>query len=535
MSSRSDLYRPIMLGHYLFLSFLPLILLLSAPPAFALNPSFQDVTLASGVQQRRPSLKFGGPLVADLDDDGHYDLVLSFHNGDRPQLYFGSANGTFTFHPFRPSVADLHGFAAAQPCATSRRRLLSVSPGGGGGKALKLPELFLFYPNRTIVEVTRSLGFGSTPVRGRNTLFLDLSRKSKRRRVQTCGGPDIIFVSLLTQKVPSLKQFAYDNIGGRFRQRRLPGYEDEVRGHVELTDIDGDGIMEIISIQGLSIFAISETPGQPSKFLDVSDRVLPSNFPFNRNDRTVHAVAELDYDNDGDFDLYVARGDRSLLSRLGPRRTDTSDILLMNRGGTYVDVTKAAGIPAGTESIGVTVADFNNDGFVDILVILYREPDMLLLNQGSGTFKRVDRLIPKPTTTVGNHAVAVDYNQDGKVDAIVGQGGDRPPFRGLYRIMKNVMPLRSTNRYLLVKVRSDPMLTATALHAIVKVFIKGKMQTRRLGSRGAQAGGASYIDTVHFGIGKSTRVDRVVVRWTSGLTAQRNNIAGNSKVTIGRL
>lgn len=393
--------------------------------------------------------------------------------------------------------------------------------------------MYLVRRNRNIVDISERYGLGERGFRGRNTVFLDVSRKSVARRQAIGGGPDVIFVSLLSRKTPGLRQYAYDNVNGNFSLRRLPDYEDEVRGHVELTDIDNDGYMEIVSTQTMTVYQLAAGGSGPSRFVDVTRRVMPR-FPFRTNDRTLNALVELDYDNDGDFDLYVARGDRSTLSALSFTGVDTSDLLLRNVNGTFVDVTAQAGIPRGTNTVGVTADDFNNDGHVDLLVILYEEPDMFLMNNGDGTFSRVDNVFPKASNTVGNNAVAVDYNMDGRVDVMLGQGGYSPPFRGAYFIYRNTMRLGANNRYLLVTVASDPRFASTSLHAVVRVFIGRRVLTRRVGSRGSQIGGVSYIDTVHFGLGSVVTASRVTVTWTSGITRGRRNVPSNTRLLIGR-
>ena len=144
-------------------------------------------------------------------------------------------------------------------------------------------------------------------------------------------------------------------------------------------------------------------------------------------------VALLDYDNDGDLDVYVTQGqplgsDPSLAQAAAARgplkdRLFRND-LVVNADGTrtvhFTDVTEQSGINLQTYGMGVAVGDFNNDGFVDI----YRTSlngAVLLRNNGNGTFTDVS----KETGTGdpngwGVSAVFFDYDRDGWLDLFVG-------------------------------------------------------------------------------------------------------------------
>lgn len=502
------------------------------------NPRFKDVFESSGLLNGAPrrSLKFGGPCVADLDSDGVYDIILNFHNRNFSRIYMGNGDGTFklfidprTRRPFSPKVLDAHGISVAQLTASSTDRIISFSVGGGRGTNKRSAEMYIMTASRDLTDVTNSRGLGKVVSRPRNTMFMDLQLKSNWRRRREGGGPDALFVNFL---IPpnGATQFAYRNIRGFYSLvRGIGDFKFQQRGHTELTDIDGDGVMEVVSIQQLRFYQLV----RPFTFLEITRAVLPSGLKF--GDLTVTAVAELDYDNDGDFDLYVARADRALVTnRIPVVGDDYSDILLRNEGGFYTDATSSAGIPRGTDSIGVTVGDFNNDGFVDVLVVLYDEPDIILMNTGNGKFRRVSGRIPKKKGDKGNHAVAVDYDLDGQLDAIVGHGKVGDASLGPYLLLKNSVALTGRSHYLLVTVRNDPTRAATSLHAVVTVFLKGMRRiVRRVGSRGAQGGGVSYLDTVHFGLGDQSVALVVHVQWTSRIQQTQRNVQANRRVFFG--
>src|SRR5665213_1452592 len=114
-------------------------------------------------------------------------------------------------------------------------------------------------------------------------------------------------------------------------------------------------------------------------------------------------VALLDYDNDGDLDVYVTQGqplgsDPAAAASAAARgqlkdRLFRND-LVINADGTrtihFTDVTEQSGINLQTYGMGVAIGDFNNDGFVDI----YRtglNGAVLLRNNGNGTFTDVSK------------------------------------------------------------------------------------------------------------------------------------------------
>jgi hypothetical protein len=145
-------------------------------------------------------------------------------------------------------------------------------------------------------------------------------------------------------------------------------------------------------------------------------------------------VALLDYDNDGDLDVYVTQGQmlgagKTLADAFNPPTGELRDRLfrndlVVNADGTrtvhFTDVTAQSGIDLRTYGMGVAVGDFDNDGHVDI----YRTGltgGTMLHNNGDGTFTDVTQRTR--TETAGQWSVSaafVDYDRDGWLDLWVG-------------------------------------------------------------------------------------------------------------------
>lgn len=484
---------------------------------------FRDVSRIFGYQPITES--FGGATVADLDSDGRYDFILTYHHGKPMRIYHQSPDGKFVRSPFSLK-ADIHGVCVSPRTADSSEKLIAVSVGGGRGTNPRAPNIFLTKPDRSIEVGTYKYGFGEGRSRGRVPVFGSWSRKTRFERRKNRGGPDVLFVNLIGNS-GSLVHFAYENLQGNYSFRSVPGFQNVNEERAIVTDVDGDGQMELVHFSILRIFKLSA----PFTFEDVTTKVWPGHRPLKRS---ISAVVELDFNNDGKMDLYIARARSSIVTPRGPPSVpEHGDVLLMNTGGTYVEVSAKAGIPQDTDSMAASAEDFDNNGYVDIIISTFDGPDIILLNQGDGTFKRLNLSTTKPDNTRGANIMAVDYDQDGRVDYIAGHGL-RKQFFGNFKLMKNEMPLKSNTRYLHVRVGNEPSGSCTSLNAIVTVFLgNGDKMVRRVGGRGAQAGGQSYIDTVHFGMKSAKRARRVTVRWSTGVFQGKSFINSNQIVTFG--
>ncbi|RMH20741.1 MAG: CRTAC1 family protein [Acidobacteria bacterium] len=135
--------------------------------------------------------------------------------------------------------------------------------------------------------------------------------------------------------------------------------------------------------------------------------------------RGAPGVAILDYDGDGDLDIYVTNGPGADNSLYQNQLVETGSVTFIDRGAS-------AGVGAfDQDSSGVCFGDIDNDGDEDLYVLGTGEPGRLFENQGDGTFLDV-------TATAGvgggdRHSVGcsfADFDGDGLLDVVVGNTYD---------------------------------------------------------------------------------------------------------------
>jgi hypothetical protein len=168
--------------------------------------------------------------------------------------------------------------------------------------------------------------------------------------------------------------------------------------------------------------------------------------------------AMLDFDNDGDLDIYVSNygqwdlktddvfcGDTESKLRYycSPRSIRTvSHLLYRNNGnGTFTDVAKEAGVGRSDgHGFGVVTADLNGDGKVDIYVANDMNPNFLFLNKGDGTFEDATEFSGaafdiKGQAQSGMGLDAEDFDGDGNMDLFVTNFANE--YNTLYQNMNN--------------------------------------------------------------------------------------------------
>jgi hypothetical protein len=128
-------------------------------------------------------------------------------------------------------------------------------------------------------------------------------------------------------------------------------------------------------------------------------------------------VALFDYNNDGLIDIYLVNGSTIEGERSGNNTAE--DRLYRNNGdGTFTDVTHQAGLGDRRWTMGVAIADVNNDGFDDIYITNYGA-NRLYLNNGDGTFRDFSKESHTDISGWSSGAAFADFDGDGLVDLYV--------------------------------------------------------------------------------------------------------------------
>src|SRR5262245_529673 len=130
-------------------------------------------------------------------------------------------------------------------------------------------------------------------------------------------------------------------------------------------------------------------------------------------------VAFLDYDRDGWLDVYLTNTPSVQLFKLGKSdRLPANRLYRNNRDGTFTDSSEKAGVAFRGWSFGVSVADYNNDGFPDIYLTNFG-PNTLYRNNRDGTFTDVTKQAGVGDARWSSSSGWTDYDRDGDLDLFV--------------------------------------------------------------------------------------------------------------------
>ncbi len=193
---------------------------------------------------------------------------------------------------------------------------------------------------------------------------------------------------------------------------------------VSMADVNGDGRLDL-----LLCFAGPYAPETRQKKLylnngDLTFTEAAQQYGFTDHDHTTQA-AWIDYDRDGDLDVFFLNNITDALGPnvIRPKRNNgeiaNTDRLYRNDGGHFTDVSKTAGILHEGYGLGVAIGDINQDGWPDIYVSNdYISNDVLYLNNHDGTFtdRAADCLRHSSYNSMG--CDLADFNNDGLLDLV---------------------------------------------------------------------------------------------------------------------
>ncbi len=262
-----------------------------------------------------------------------------------------------------------------------------------------------------------------------------------------------------------------------------------------------------------------------------------------------------DIDDDDDLDLYIGKCKGGVTDPTDPRRVNT--LYINNGDGTYTEKAEEFGLNTGAQSWSVDAGDVDNDGDPDIIIANHDRAHDLMINNGNGHFDRMT-LAPDGYKSFAFQSFFCDFDNNGWLDIFITDpsatfilfndemsftrrdllGSGRKAFSGatgdlnsdgfpdLYLGFANSFqsPSLMADKVLLNESNSNNYLDINligsesnrdAVGAKVILYQNEKMQTREI--LAGKSYGIMNSTVVHFGLGKTTEVDSIKIKWPSGI------------------
>ena len=446
--------------------------------------TFSDVTARAGLDD--PDGITIGVACADFNNNGHCDLLLTRLTG--LQLLRNNGDGTFTDvtytslfydgegHPSSAAWIDFDGdghldlYVAYTVDGGVPEFSQIATPGDDLGKAFttqaRSHRLFRNNGNGTFRDVTEYLGEDRVHGAGLGVGALDYDDD---------GRPDLYIANdfgfyiqpnvLLRNAGPSGDEdWAFEDVSKKAR------VDAAINGMgLAFGDYDGDGRLDMYTTNiGDNVLYRNQGDGT---FEETTNRARVGRGMVWGEDSVGWGTAFLDFDNDGLLDLYFVAGtDDPEVNAAGVYPPDQPNALFHNRGdGTFRDVSKVTGTDHTGIGRGLAIADYDGDGFLDLLVANYGQKPALLRNSGNDS------------NWLGVRLVGQRSNRDGIGARLTLRTGGQRQIREI--------------------VSGTSFLSRHSLGA-------------------------------HFGLGHNHRVDELTIRWPSGIVQKITDPPANQKITV---
>ena len=444
--------------------------------------TFIDVTDKAGVANERWGF---GVAVGDYDNDGWPDIYVA--NFGKNRLYHNNHDGTFTDMAEKAGVT-LGGW--------------STGPSWGDYDHDGLLDLFVPGYVKYDVERPPQAGRGRIPLggcqfRGVNVFCGPLGLP---------GEPDHLF---------------HNNGDGTFTDVSVKAGVSDPYGYYGLAsvfvDVDDDGWLDLV-VANDSVPSYLYRNRHDGTFEDVSF-ISGLALSGDGREQASMGIAVGDYNRDGKIDFLISTF------------SDDYKTLFRNDGNvSFTDVSFESGLGEPTIPFlawGNGFLDFDNDGLLDAFIAnghVYVSVDSLdwgtTWSQRPQLFRNLDgrkfREVP-PATGSGLAAVIPargaafgDLFNDGHIDIVI-NNMDAPP-----TLLRNVV--KNDNHWITLKLVGGPKSPRDAIGTKVFLTAGGVRQRADVYS------GASYASNsdprIHFGLGPSTRIDKIEIHWPTGTTEE---------------
>ncbi|MCL6274651.1 VCBS repeat-containing protein [Muricauda sp. 2012CJ35-5] len=239
------------------------------------------------------------------------------------------------------------------------------------------------------------------------------------------GLDDIYFTSNLSNNALYLNQgdLEFKDITNESGTKGAKGWSTGTN----MVDINNDGLLDIYICKSgpYSRKALIQNE------LYVNQGVNDDGIPTFKEDAETFGLADtgnsiqsafFDYDQDGDLDMYLMNHNPQTMS-FGNKESISAygDRFYENQDGKFVNVTEQVGIFSNdlAYGLGIGIGDLNNDGWPDLYVSNdYDEPDYLYLNQRDKTFKEVGKKAMNHMSNFSMGNDIADFDNDGHLDII---------------------------------------------------------------------------------------------------------------------
>ncbi|MCB0466319.1 MAG: VCBS repeat-containing protein [Aequorivita sp.] len=320
----------------------------------------------------------------------------------------------------------------------------------------------------------------------------------------------------ITNSIVSTRNLYFENQGdGSFEAVTGSSITSETLASrsINWIDYDGDGDSDLfVANENNTNNSLFRNDG-PNNFTQIT------NLPITQNGKNSAGSSWADVDNDGDFDLFVANWGGQ------------NNQLFINDNGNFIEqTTSAIALEAGS-SFGSAFADVDNDGDLDLLVcnayFTGQETNSLFINDGTGNFTK------DTNSALANHqgntfgCAFGDYNNDGWLDVILANTLNENQSNSLF---KNT---GSGNNWIKIRCVGDPSNgSAVGAKVRVRATINGNevLQTRQIEAASGYCSQNSY--TNHFGLGNASNVDEIEIHWPSGAVETFTDIDENNSYLI---